>query len=76
MQLSPTKVFCTTFLNLQFGIVIFWQKKIDTKAARKMLVKFITGQSIAFIAKSWQKTGADVSIIDRAKKLIYMRLGI
>jgi len=68
MQLSRTKVFCTIFLNSQFGIVIFWQKKIDTKAARKMLVKFITGLSIAFFAKSCQKTGADFSIINRAKK--------
>ncbi len=31
------------FMSLQFGFVIFWHKKIGTKAARKMLVKLTTG---------------------------------
>jgi hypothetical protein len=26
-------------MNLQFGLVIFWQKDFGTKAAHKMLVK-------------------------------------
>jgi hypothetical protein len=37
-QLFRTKVFCTAFMCLQFGFVIFWQKDIGTKAAHKMLV--------------------------------------
>jgi hypothetical protein len=57
----------TFILNLQFRVAILWQNKIDTKAARKMLVKSITGLSIAFFAKGWQKTGGDISIIDRPK---------
>ncbi len=31
-QILRTKVFCTTFLWLQFGSVIFWQNNIDAKA--------------------------------------------
>jgi len=38
-QLFCSKVFCTAFLYLQFGFVFFWQKKICTKGAQKMLVK-------------------------------------
>ena len=41
-QLFCTKVFCTAFMCLQFGFVIFWQKKIGAKAAHKMLVKLTT----------------------------------
>jgi len=43
-QLFCTKVFSASFLCLQYGLVIFWQKEIGTKAAhaRKMLVKFTT----------------------------------
>jgi hypothetical protein len=33
------KVFCTAFMCLQFGFVIFWQKDFGAKAAHKMLVK-------------------------------------
>jgi hypothetical protein len=33
------KVFCTAFMCLQFGFVIFWQKDFCTKAAHKMLVQ-------------------------------------
>jgi hypothetical protein len=38
-QLFHTKVFCTAFMCLQFGFVIFCQKDFGTKAAHKMLVK-------------------------------------
>jgi len=32
------------FLYLQFGFVIFWQKNITAKAARKMLMKLLYSQ--------------------------------
>jgi len=41
-QIFFTKVLCAAFLVLQFGFVIFLQKNIGTKTARKMLVKLIT----------------------------------
>jgi len=34
-----TKVFCSAFLYLQFGFVIFWQRNIGAKAACEVLVK-------------------------------------
>jgi hypothetical protein len=37
------KVFCTAFMFLQSGFVIFWQKDFGTKAAHKMLVKLTPG---------------------------------
>jgi len=37
-----TKVFYATNLSLKFGFVIFWQKNIGSKAARKMLMKLTT----------------------------------
>jgi len=37
-----TKVFCTAFLCLQFGFIIFWRKNIGKKAACKRLVKYVT----------------------------------
>ena len=38
------KVFCATFLYLQFGLVIFCEKNIAANADRKiMLMKFTTG---------------------------------
>jgi len=37
------KVFFAAFLYLQFGFVIFWQKNIGSKAARKMLMKLTPG---------------------------------
>jgi hypothetical protein len=42
-QLFRTKVFCATFMCLQFGFVIFWQKDFGAKAAHKMLVKLTPG---------------------------------
>jgi len=36
-------VLCIAFLYLQFGFVIFRQKEIGAKAARKMLVKLTKG---------------------------------
>jgi len=36
-------------LYLQFGFVIFWQKNIGAKAARKMLVKFAPDVPLLFI---------------------------
>ena len=42
------KCFCAAFMCLQFGFVIFWQKKIGTKAARKMLLNL----TIEHFAKS------------------------
>ncbi len=38
-QLFCMKVFCTAFMCLQFGFVIFWWKDFGIKAAHKMLVK-------------------------------------
>jgi hypothetical protein len=38
-----SKVFCTAFICLQFGFVIFWQKDFGAKAAHKMLVKLTPG---------------------------------
>jgi hypothetical protein len=38
-QLFHIKVFCTAFMCIQFGFVIFRQKDIGAKAAHKMLVK-------------------------------------
>jgi hypothetical protein len=43
MRLFLIKVFCTAFLKLQFGFVIFWYKNIGAKAACKMLMKLTTG---------------------------------
>jgi len=37
-----TKVFCTAFLWLQFGFVIFWCKNIGVKTARKIFMKLTT----------------------------------
>jgi hypothetical protein len=38
-QLFHMKVFLCSFMCLQFGFVIFWQKDYGAKAAHKMLVK-------------------------------------
>jgi hypothetical protein len=38
-QLFRTQDFCTAFMCLQFGFVIFWGKDFGAKAAHKMLVK-------------------------------------
>jgi len=40
------KVFCETFLSLNFGFVIFWQTHICAKAACNMLVILTTGLHI------------------------------
>ena len=42
-QLLCIKVFFAAFMFLQLGFVIFRQKEIGTKAARKMLVKLTPG---------------------------------
>ncbi len=42
-QLYLTNVFCKVFLQLQFGFVVFWQKKSGAKAACKMLMKLTKG---------------------------------
>jgi hypothetical protein len=42
-QLFCIKVFCTAFMRLQFGFVIFWQKDFGAKAAHEMLVKLTPG---------------------------------
>jgi hypothetical protein len=42
-QLFHMKVFCTAFMRLQLGFVIFWQNDFGTKAAHKMLVKMTPG---------------------------------
>jgi hypothetical protein len=42
-QLFHMKVFCTAFMCLQLGFVIFWRKDFGTKAAHKMLVKMTPG---------------------------------
>jgi hypothetical protein len=44
-QLFHAKVFCATFMCLQFGFVIFWRKDFGTTAAHKMLVKLTPGVS-------------------------------
>jgi hypothetical protein len=38
-QLFVQKFFCTAFMCLQFGFVMFWQKDFGAQAAHKMLVK-------------------------------------
>jgi hypothetical protein len=43
LQAAFSKVFCAAFFYLQFGFLIFWQKKVVAKAAHKMLVKSATG---------------------------------
>jgi len=50
-QLFHTKVFCTAFMCLQFGFVIFWQKDLGAKAAHKILVKSTPGQTAQTDAK-------------------------
>ncbi len=42
-QLFRTKVFCTAFLELQFGFVIFWGKIIGAKVACKTMMKLTKG---------------------------------
>jgi len=37
------KMFFATFLFIQFGFVVFWQKNIGAKAAHKMLMKLTKG---------------------------------
>ena len=44
-QLFHTNVFCSAFLCLQFGCVIFWWKEISTKNACKLLVKLTSGSN-------------------------------
>jgi len=41
-QLFCTKLFCSAFLYVQVGFVIFWPKNNGAKAAYKMLVKMIS----------------------------------
>jgi len=43
------KVLCAGSLCSQFGLVIFCQKNISTKAAPKLLVKLATGDNFTFI---------------------------
>jgi len=43
-----TKGFCAAFFYLHFGFEILWLKNIVEKAARKMLVKLITGGKFNF----------------------------
>ena len=38
-QLFCMKVFCATFLYLQFGFINFWQKEIGAKVVHKLPVK-------------------------------------
>ncbi len=40
-KLFNVKVLCAAFMCLQFGFVIFRQKDYGTKAAHKMVAKFI-----------------------------------
>jgi hypothetical protein len=42
-QLFCSKVFCTAFMCLQLGFVIFWRKDLGAKAAHEMLVKLTLG---------------------------------
>jgi len=44
-QIFCTKVFCTVFIYLHFGVVFFWRNNIDTYAACKMLMKLTTGSN-------------------------------
>ena len=46
------KVFCTTFMCLQFGFVVFWQKEMSAKAARKILVKLNVGDAFYLESES------------------------
>jgi len=45
-QLFCLEEFCQAFICLQFVLVNFWQKEFGSKAARKMLVKFIAGENV------------------------------
>ncbi len=45
------KFFCTAFMCLQFGFVIFWQKDFGAKAAHKMLVKVSPGPYVIRLFK-------------------------
>jgi hypothetical protein len=40
------KSFLHSFMCLQFGFVIFWQKYLGAKAAHKMLVKLTPGVNV------------------------------
>ncbi len=40
------KVFCATFMCLQFGFVIFGQEDFDAKATHKTLVKLTPGPNV------------------------------
>jgi len=46
-----TKVLCAAFHKLQLGFVIFWQKNISAKAARKMLMKLTIGRKKKLLKK-------------------------
>ena len=49
-------MFCAVFLCLQFVFVIFWQKEIGAKAARKMLVRLTIGcSSTSFRGETFPK---------------------
>ncbi len=51
-QLFSTKLFCAAYMCLHLWFVTFLMKKIGTKAARKMLVKFACGSSKSLNVKS------------------------
>jgi hypothetical protein len=56
------KVFLCSFMFLQFGSVIFWQKDFGAKAAHKMLVKLTPGHpEVNLIKLFWSKCSLFVS---------------
>jgi len=60
-QLFPTKVSFKAFLYSQFGFVIFWQKKIGTKAVHKMMMKLIPA---LFVLWSTQKIDKSLFLLE------------
>jgi hypothetical protein len=55
-QLFHAKVFCTAFMCLQFGFIIFWRKDFGAKAAHKMLVKLTPS------GRNWQLISTHLSL--------------
>jgi len=60
-------VFCAAFLLLHFGFVVFWQKNIGAKSARKMLMKLTT------VVSSWHFAGSMQPVM-KTKYRIYAKM--
>jgi len=68
------KVLCTAFLLLQLGLIIFKQKNIGAKAARKMLVELTPGVDfINMFTSRFQKHKNSVNSVSFCAFRIYKR---